>query len=163
MYLNDLGKLILWVIYENTENSIQLASVDVWRQICGMASLIKSIFKQVSDLRVILEKFSAKLHHIKAHGALYNDLAKNAELSEVYLKSIEPFKNEANLYVPFQSEIAKTAVKDNFKVVYDADLVENSDEMQKENPIDPEKMAARIEKLFLTESGREVAREVLLA
>ncbi len=51
----------------------------------------------------------------------------------------------------------------NFKVVYDADLVENSDEMQKENPIDSEKMSARIEKLFLTEGGREVAREVLLA
>jgi HD superfamily phosphohydrolase YqeK len=51
----------------------------------------------------------------------------------------------------------------NFKVVYDADLVENSDEMQKENPIDSEKMAARIEKLFLTEGGREVAKEVLLA
>jgi hypothetical protein len=51
----------------------------------------------------------------------------------------------------------------NFKVVYDADLVENTDEMQKENPIDPEKMAARIEKLFLTPGGREVAKEVLLA
>jgi hypothetical protein len=50
----------------------------------------------------------------------------------------------------------------NFKVVYDADLVENTDEMQKENPIEPEKMAARIDKLFLTKSGREVAREVLL-
>jgi len=51
----------------------------------------------------------------------------------------------------------------NFKVVYDADLVENTDEMQKSNPIDAEKLVARIEKLFLTESGREVAKEVLLA
>jgi len=51
----------------------------------------------------------------------------------------------------------------NFKVVYDADLVENSDAMPKENPIDSEKMAARIEKLFLTPGGREVANEVLLA
>ena len=51
----------------------------------------------------------------------------------------------------------------NFKVVYDADLVENTDEMQKENPVDPDKMAARIEKLFLTGAGQEVAREVLLA
>ena len=51
----------------------------------------------------------------------------------------------------------------NFKVIYDADLVENTDEMQKETPIDPEKMAARIEKLFLTRGGREVAKEVLLA
>jgi hypothetical protein len=48
-------------------------------------------------------------------------------------------------------------------VIYDADLVENTDEMQKETPIDPEKMAARIEKLFLTRGGREVAKEVLLA
>ncbi|MFC1578692.1 HD domain-containing protein, partial [Thermodesulfobacteriota bacterium] len=44
----------------------------------------------------------------------------------------------------------------NFKVVYDADLVENSDEMQKDNPIDAEKMAARIKKMFLTRGGREV-------
>ncbi|MEJ2283950.1 MAG: phosphohydrolase, partial [Desulfobacterales bacterium] len=51
----------------------------------------------------------------------------------------------------------------NFKVVYDADLVENTDEMQKENPVDPDKLAARIENLFLTGTGREVAREVLLA
>ncbi|MGD9302403.1 MAG: phosphohydrolase, partial [Desulfobacterales bacterium] len=51
----------------------------------------------------------------------------------------------------------------NFKVIYDADLVENTDEMQKQNPIDSEKLAARIEKLFLTPGGREVAKEVLLA
>ena len=50
----------------------------------------------------------------------------------------------------------------NFKVVYDADLVENSDEMQKENPIDSKAMTARIEKMFLTAGGREVAKEVLL-
>jgi hypothetical protein len=35
--------------------------------------------------------------------------------------------------------------------------------MQKENPVDPDRLAARIEKLFLTGTGREVAREVLLA
>jgi HD superfamily phosphohydrolase YqeK len=51
----------------------------------------------------------------------------------------------------------------NFKVVYDADLVENTDEMQKSNPIDAEKLVEKIEKLFLTKSGQEVAREVLLA
>jgi hypothetical protein len=51
----------------------------------------------------------------------------------------------------------------NFKVVYDADLLENTDEKQKENPADPAKLADRIEKIFLTQSGRKVAREVLLS
>jgi len=48
-------------------------------------------------------------------------------------------------------------------VVYDADLVENTDEMQKSNPIGAEKLVEKIEKLFLTKSGQEVAKEVLLA
>ena len=51
----------------------------------------------------------------------------------------------------------------NFKVVYDADLIENLDERQKENPIDPAKLAEIVEKSFLTATGREVAKEVLLS
>ena len=51
----------------------------------------------------------------------------------------------------------------NFKAVYDADLIENMDEKQKENPADPEQLAERIENLLLTPGGREVAKEVLLA
>ena len=50
-----------------------------------------------------------------------------------------------------------------FKVVYDADLIANLEEKQKENPSDPEKLAELIEKSFLTESGRKEARKVLLA
>ena len=51
----------------------------------------------------------------------------------------------------------------NFKAVYDADLIENIDQKQKENPVEPAKLAERIEKLFLTPGGSEVAKEVLLA
>jgi 3-deoxy-D-arabino-heptulosonate 7-phosphate (DAHP) synthase class II len=51
----------------------------------------------------------------------------------------------------------------NFKAVYDADLIENMDEKQKELPADPAKLAEKIEKIFLTHSGREVAKEVLLS
>jgi HD superfamily phosphodiesterase len=51
----------------------------------------------------------------------------------------------------------------NFKAVYDADLIENIDEKQKENPVEPAQLAERIEKLFLTPGGSEVAKEVLLS
>jgi predicted HD phosphohydrolase len=50
----------------------------------------------------------------------------------------------------------------NFKVVYDSDLLENIDETQKKSPRDKEKIENLIDKSFLTDTGREVAREVLL-
>ena len=50
----------------------------------------------------------------------------------------------------------------NFKVVYDSDLLENLDEQNKENPMDHGQLEALIDKSFLTNSGRETAREVLL-
>jgi HD superfamily phosphodiesterase len=51
----------------------------------------------------------------------------------------------------------------NFKVVYDSDLLENIDEKQKKSPMSKEKIETMIEKSFLTDSGREAAREVLLS
>jgi len=51
----------------------------------------------------------------------------------------------------------------NFKVVYDADLIENLDQKVKENPAARERLAKKLAKLFLTPSGRKIASEVLLA
>jgi HD superfamily phosphodiesterase len=50
----------------------------------------------------------------------------------------------------------------NFKVVYDADLLENLDEKQKENPVGSKQLEDIIEQSFLTSSGREIAKDVLL-
>jgi HD superfamily phosphodiesterase/DNA-directed RNA polymerase subunit RPC12/RpoP len=51
----------------------------------------------------------------------------------------------------------------NFKAVYDADMIVNLEENQQEAQWAPEKLAAIIEKSFLTESGRKLARKTLLA
>ena len=48
-------------------------------------------------------------------------------------------------------------------MVYDADLIENLDEQQKENPMDKDRLSEKIEKIFLTPTGRETAKKVLLA
>jgi hypothetical protein len=50
----------------------------------------------------------------------------------------------------------------NFKAVYDADLIVNAEEKQETSPMEIEKLAAWIEKTFLTPSGRELAGKVLL-
>ena len=50
----------------------------------------------------------------------------------------------------------------NFKVVYDSDLLENIDEKQKKAPRSKEEIENLIERSFLTDGGRQTAREVLL-
>lgn len=50
----------------------------------------------------------------------------------------------------------------NFKVLYDADLIVNLEEKQKESPSDPEHLMKIVRSSFLTEEGAEVARKYLL-
>jgi len=50
----------------------------------------------------------------------------------------------------------------NFKALYDADLIVNLEENQKEKISEPERLTEIIEKSFLTEPGRKIAQEVLL-
>ncbi len=50
----------------------------------------------------------------------------------------------------------------NFKVLYDSDLIVNLEEKHKDNPIDAGTLENIIKKTFLTKSGGEKAREVLL-
>jgi len=50
----------------------------------------------------------------------------------------------------------------NFKVLYDADLITNLEEEQREKPKTPDRLDQIITRSFLTEGGRRVAKEVLL-
>jgi len=50
----------------------------------------------------------------------------------------------------------------NFKALYDADLIVNLEEKEKKTPMDREKLKKLIEKAFLTESGRKLAKKVFL-
>ena len=50
----------------------------------------------------------------------------------------------------------------NFKSLYDADLIANLEEAQKENPSDREQLDHIMEKSFLTDSGRKLAEKTLM-
>lgn len=50
----------------------------------------------------------------------------------------------------------------NFKVVYDADRIANLEEKQKKSPIDADRLSHLVDSEFLTTSGRELARSILL-
>ncbi|MEP2058991.1 MAG: 5-oxoprolinase subunit PxpA [Maribacter litoralis] len=84
------------------------------------ADLIKSIQAQMQLFESVRSKLNTPLHHIKPHGALYNDIAKNEQLSQAFLKSIEAFKDEVYLYVPFNSVVEKVAKNNGYKVRIEA-------------------------------------------
>ena len=81
--------------------------------------LAKSLTYQVKALEIILDEFGIELHHIKAHGALYNDLVVDEDLCLTYLKAMEPYKENVKLFVPYQSVISKSASSEGFHIVYE--------------------------------------------
>tara|TARA_R110002051_G_scaffold65952_1_gene119585 strand:+ start:5674 stop:6417 length:744 start_codon:yes stop_codon:yes gene_type:complete len=82
--------------------------------------LIKSIGNQLKLFMTECNELGATLHHIKPHGALYNDIAKNEHLANVFLTAILPYKNNVVLYVPCKSLIEALAKANNFKIMKEA-------------------------------------------
>ncbi len=79
-----------------------------------------SIAEQIHSLVTILENEQVELHHIKAHGALYNMVAVDLELAKTFLKTIERYKSTVFLYVPYGSEIEKEAFYQGFRIKREA-------------------------------------------
>lgn len=82
--------------------------------------LSKTVNNQIQALLKIVLDVGSRLHHIKPHGALYNDLAKDISLAKIFLDAIEDYREQYALYVPFGSAIEKEALKRSYKIVYEA-------------------------------------------
>ncbi|MFD2098474.1 5-oxoprolinase subunit PxpA [Flagellimonas iocasae] len=82
--------------------------------------LQKSIIEQLKSFGAILTQEGGEMHHIKAHGALYNQTAKDKNLAETYLEAIQEYKTQTVLYVPFGSVIAELALQQGFDIWYEA-------------------------------------------
>jgi UPF0271 protein len=82
--------------------------------------LHKSIIFQLDIFLERLHRKNAKLHHIKAHGALYHLIAKDKKAATVFVNAIKKYVEKAYLYVPYNSEIEKVAVENNINIKYEA-------------------------------------------
>lgn len=91
--------------------------------------LIKSIRDQIDNLMQIIKNEGAYLNHIKPHGALYNDIAKNKKLASLFLEAVSPYKQKAVLYVPSNSAVETEALAQGFSVIHEAfaDRMYNND------------------------------------
>lgn len=105
------------------------------------SKLIESIYNQIISLKEAADKLNLKIHHIKPHGALYNDAVKNIKTADIIINAIKKTKLEVFLYAPYKSVLAKCAKQENIPVIYEAfmDRRYNSDltlvSRQKENAV----------------------------
>ncbi|TMM57121.1 5-oxoprolinase subunit PxpA [Maribacter algarum] len=82
--------------------------------------LVKSIQTQIESFTSVLEKENVPIHHIKPHGALYNDIVRDEDLAKVFLEAIAMYKGYVFLYVPYNSKIEAESLKKNFNIKYEA-------------------------------------------
>ena len=80
--------------------------------------LIQSVRQQIDLLISLADEQGLQLDHIKAHGALYNDAAKDERIAKVFLDAIEPYN--LPIYISWGSEIARQAKEREIEVVYEA-------------------------------------------
>ncbi len=83
------------------------------------SDLVKSLTEQISSLKQCCSEKNVTLHHIKAHGALYNRSAEDLETAKVLLQAMEFFP-EAPLYVPWNSVLQKILVAHNKPFILEA-------------------------------------------
>lgn len=79
-----------------------------------------SIQSQIEGLKVICDGENINLHHIKPHGALYNDITADKTLASNFLEAIERYKSTQFIYVPPKSVIEELALKRGFKLKREA-------------------------------------------
>lgn len=83
-------------------------------------ALSESLETQIEFFLERLAKVNQKLHHIKPHGALYNRIAMDTGLAEVFIDSLTKYLTDSCLYVPYQSKIEEVALYNNLNISYEA-------------------------------------------
>jgi UPF0271 protein len=83
------------------------------------AHLQESLYSQIHNLKSILDQLGLPLHHIKAHGALYNKASADAQTAEDFITVCKAFP-EALIFCPWQSAMEQLAISHGLKTLKEA-------------------------------------------
>lgn len=85
-----------------------------------LPSLQSSLLDQLSLFFKIAEEEKVHVQHVKPHRALYNEAARNPIIAEMLLEVFEKTGKTFQIFAPWKSQLAQTAEKKNWKVLYEA-------------------------------------------
>jgi len=86
----------------------------------SLADLKESLLSQLKLFFTIAESENVIVHHVKPHGALYNEAAKNSVIAALLVEVFEMTDKKFIVYAPWKSQLAKIAEKANWEVKYEA-------------------------------------------
>ena len=76
-----------------------------------LQELKKQLIQQIAELNEIALSIGTSLHHVKAHGALYNVAARSDEIGNVLIDAVVFFKQDLCIFVPYGSNLHKLVKK----------------------------------------------------
>jgi len=78
-----------------------------------------SLFYQIYLVHKLAEDQNTEVHHIKFHGALYNDAARDTDLALLLVNIIKEYDRKCILLAPPNSALSAVAKSNNIKVHYE--------------------------------------------
>ncbi|MDY7393832.1 5-oxoprolinase subunit PxpA [Aureibaculum sp. 2210JD6-5] len=87
--------------------------------------LQKSLEEQINTVQNELRRSVATMNHVKAHGALYNKAAVDAETAQCVIDAVKNTTKDVWLYAPFRSVLAEMALKQDLRVRFEAFIDRN--------------------------------------
>lgn len=75
----------------------------------SLDALRNTIIEQIERVKTQAEKRGGQLHHVKPHGALYNDIVKDPEKAAVVVRSILEVDNHLILFAPPRAVVRNLA------------------------------------------------------
>lgn len=82
--------------------------------------LAKSLREQIKLIKKCTEEVGQKLHHVKPHGALYNQASMNANISKLIIDVIQEIDPDLPIYGLSHSETEKEAAKTDIHFIGEA-------------------------------------------
>lgn len=78
-----------------------------------------NLMAQLCEFRSLVEKEGGIVHHVKPHGALYNDASVNSDAANMVVEAIQETYQTVKVYCPQGSELDQTMVQHGLKPIYE--------------------------------------------
>ncbi len=134
--------------------------------------LKRQIREQISVLDKISRSMGMELHHVKAHGALYNEAGRNEDVANVLIDSVVSFEKELCIFVPYGSNLHQLSIQKGLSHFVEVFADRNYDEryelisrkISKAIILEPSEVVSRVKKMvqrkcIMIEDGRELPVE----
>ncbi|GAB3663264.1 5-oxoprolinase subunit PxpA [Echinicola sediminis] len=134
-----------------------------------LESLEKELLSQIKELQKWILEQGGTMHHIKPHGALYNEAAVNPKIAKLIVKILKNHFPDTLLYVPDQSIIAQVAEKEGIPLWFEifADRNYNDDltlvSRKEANAVlhDKDEVLAHLESMILKGQVKTISKNLL--